>query len=274
MKLLKFLFLALFITSCSNDDAPVNNPDNESLLKEINPDLFYSDFVPVNPGVMKFTLEYDSNQRLTKKNGGFLPVPTSTGYGRVYTKDVYTSFVYSNNTVTIEDFSTSPDFEVGKNTKLITLNSANQIIAKEIPNTSSPYLAKKQIFAYSENKLVKITTTYPNVPYDASDPNDYIRSYAENFYYDANGNLTKTEYLELHNGITKGEKIIRTFEDYDNSTNPFKKLQLLEECFYRSLSKNNYRKYTESKYYDAALSYESSRTWVFTYESNGQIIIK
>ena len=64
MKLLKFLFLALFIISCSNDDAPVNNPDNESLLKQISSDLFYSDFVPNLDG-MTFILEYDSNQRLT-----------------------------------------------------------------------------------------------------------------------------------------------------------------------------------------------------------------
>ncbi|MDR6761817.1 hypothetical protein J2Y38_002026 [Flavobacterium sp. 2755] len=274
IKLLKFLFLALFITSCSNDDAPVNNPDNESLITEIDPYLFLSRFLPIYGEAMKFTLEYDSNQRLTKKNGGFIDASTSTGFNKMFSNEVYTSFTYANNTVTIENFSTSPIFTVQKETKLITLNSLNQIVTKEIPNTFNARLSKKQNFTYNGNKLVQIVTTYPNIPFDASDPDDYIWSYVENFYYDANGNLTKAEYLEQQNGVNKGKKIIRTFEDYDHSTNPFKKLQLLDDTFYRSLSKNNYRKYTENQYSDDVLSFESTTTWGFNYDSNGQMIFK
>lgn len=200
-------------------------------------------------------------------------LPVSTGYSSRYSKDIHTSFTYVNNTVTIENFSTSPDFTVPKNTRFVTLNSSNQIISKEIPNTFNNYHSKKQSFIYNGNKLEKIVTTFPNMIYDASDPTDYVISYVENFYYDANGNLTKSEYFEQQNGVSKGEKIIRTFEDYDSSGNPFKKLYLLDEFFYRSLSNNNFRKYTEIQYSNDVIGNQTTSSWTFSYDSNGQIKI-
>lgn len=271
--LIRFLFIGIFIISCSRtEDSPENNVVNEPLITKVNAYLFFPGLMPNNSVEPNFNIEYDSNQRPTKKNGGFFSVSPSTGYSVSFTDKIYTSLIYTGQNVTVENFYSSPDYTVQKSTKYFTLNSLNQIDRKEIPNNNN-YLLKKQTFNYLDNKLSEIKTTLPNMPYDPTDPNDYLLTYFEKFYYDTNGNLTKSEYFEQENGINKGEKVIRTFENYDNSTNPFKRLQLLDEFFYRSLSKNNYRKYTEIHYYYEVIGSTSTTSWTFNYDTNGQIII-
>jgi hypothetical protein len=269
--LIIFLFTGIFITSCSrNEDTPENYDGNEPLITEMNVDMFFSSSFPINQLIISF--EYGTDLRLTKKIGGFLTFSSSTGYNSSFTDKIYTSLIYTGQNVTVENFSSSPDFTVPLNTKYFTLNNQNQIDIKEIPNNNN-YWLKKQTFNYFNNHLTEIKTTLPNMLYNPTDPNDYLLTYIEKFYYDINGNLTKSEYFEQQNGINKGEKVIRTFENYDNSTNPCKRLQLLDEFFYRSLSKNNYRKYTEIHYFYNVIGSTSTTSWSFNYDTNGQIII-
>ncbi|OWK72863.1 hypothetical protein CBW16_13000 [Flavobacteriaceae bacterium JJC] len=272
-KIIAILLIGFVSVSCSrNEEHPTDPVINNPLITKMNTNVFYPGSMSYNQADLKFSFEYDSSQKLTKKIGGFLPISGSTGLSGFFTDKIYTSLIYTNNNVTVENFSSSTDFTVLKNSKYYTLNSLNQIVSKEIPNTSN-YWLKKQTFNYSDNKLSEIKTVLPNMPYDPTDPNDYLFTYLEKFYYDNNGNLTKTEYFEQQNGINKGEKIVRTFEDYDNSTNPTKRLQLLDDFFYRSLSKNNFKKYTEVHYNYDVLGSTSTTTWIFNYDSNGQIII-
>lgn len=98
------------------------------------------------------------------------------------------------------------------------MNNSNEILEKEIPdnnNSTENYWFKKQFFNYSGNKLNEITTTLPNMPYFPNEPDDYILTYSEKFYFDTNGNLSKSEYVEKRNGIEfeNGEKVIRIFEN-------------------------------------------------------------
>jgi hypothetical protein len=271
--LIKFLFIGIFITSCSgNEDSSENNVVNEPLITKMNTNVFNPGSLPYNQAELIFSFEYNTDLRLTKKIGGFLTVSGSSGYSGLFTDKIYTSLIYTGQNVTVENFSSSLDFTVPLNTKYFTLNYLNQIDKKEIPNSNN-YWLKKQTFNYLNNKLIEIKTTLPNMPYDPTDPNDYLLTYLEKFYYDTNGNLTKSEYFEQHNEINKGEKVIRTFENYDNSYNPCKRLQLLDEYFYRSLSKNNYRKYTERHYNNDVLGLANDTSWAFNYDTNGQIII-
>lgn len=270
--LIKLIFIGIFIISCSKtEDSLENNVINEPLITKMNSKVFNSSNVPPNNELI-FSFEYNTDLRLTKKNGGFITSSPSTGYDGYFTNEIYTSLIYTGQNVTVENFSSSSVFTVPLNTKYFTLNYLNQIDKKEIPNSNN-YWLKKQTFNYLNNKLIEIKTTLPNMPYDSTNPNDYLLTYLEKFYYDSNGNLTKSEYFEKQNGINKGEKVIRTFENYDNSYNPCKRLQLLDEFFYRSLSKNNYRKYTERHYYDDVLGLTSDRSWTFNYNPNGQIIV-
>ena len=264
-KIFTFLLFGILINSCSTEDNPENNND-KNLITNIKFDLNHS--IPVD---LKF--EYDNQKRLVKKIGTIGNLSgIFVGY---FSKDVYTSLIYNDNKVTVEEFPLLPNYIVFKNTNYYTLNSKNQITIREIPDSNHNDRYKKILYEYANNKLVEIKTTFPNRLYDINKPfYSYILTYSEKFYYNTNGNLAKTEYYEQHDGINTGEKTIRTFEDYDTSYNPTKKIFLLEEYFYRSLSKNNFRKYTENKYHlDSILYGFTEQKWSYTYDSSGNIVV-
>lgn len=270
---MKYLFTILVagicLVSCSSNEDNTENKDSDPLVKQMK----FDGSNPVltdNYQNLNFNFEYDNQKRLTKKVGGYMAIASGTGYSRAYTDKVFTSLIYTNNKVTVENFY-SGIYTIDKNTSYYTLNSSNQIEEKEKPNNSL-YQSKKLFYKYSNGKLIEIVTTYPNMPYDPNEETDYILTYSEKFYYDDNENLFKTEYFEQHNGKNEGEKIVRTFEDYDKSYNPFKRFQLLEEYFYRSLSRNNFRRYTEtSDYYGNSREVEAN--WEFTYDTKGNIVL-
>lgn len=265
--LFTILFIGLSLISCSSNEEDTENNNNERVLDKIGIDITNS---AINPSV-SFSFEYNNEKKLIKKTGGYLELSPTTGYGTRFSNEIYTLLTYTNNKVIVENFSNSVVFTVPRNTIYYSLNSSNQIEQKEVPNVSNTVHSKKQVFKYSQGKLSEIITSFPNMPYDPDDANDYVLTYSEKFYYDANDNLIKTEYLELHNGEDSGRKIVRTFEDYDTSYNPFKRLQLLEEYFYRSISKNNFRKYTETSYYNEDPSIKET-VWTFTYDAQGNIV--
>lgn len=268
MKQILMVFaLGFLLFSCNNDGEIMNNQNNLPLVTKMSYPIFNSE----NPTQLIY-FAYDNSNRLTKKTGGFLQLATTTGYSGFFINEIYTTLVYENNKVTVEDFTTSVVFTVPKNTRYFTLNSAIQIEQKVIPNTYNIYWSKNQVFDYSNEKLQEIKTTFPNMPYDSTDPNDYLLTYSEKFYYDSSGNLSKTEYFEQHNGINKGEKIVRIFENYDKGLNPWKRFHLLDEYFYRSISKNNYRKYTEVHYNNEIITSSNEVNWTFSYDSNGNIL--
>lgn len=274
LKTIKHLFTILVATiclaSCSSADEDVPDTNTDPLVKQMKFDGASID-LPINPGDVNFNFEYDSSNRLTKKIGGYLPLPPETFFDAFFTDKAYTSLVYSTNKVTVENFYDSDIYAVAKGTIYYTLNSANLIAEKEVPNTIA-INTKKQVYKYAEGKLTEVVTSYPNMTYYPEDPTDYILTFSEKFFYDANNNLTKTEYTELHNGKSEGEKIVRIFEDYDTSYNPFKRMQLLEEYFYRSLSRNNFRKYTQTSYYYDSVSTKET-DWTFVYDAQGNIIV-
>lgn len=271
-KILSLLLFGLVIVSCSKTDDHPENPDvNDPLVTKMN-GIFYSNTSPYNQPGITLNFEYNTAKKLTKKVGGLLPIPNTSGFTEIFSDKIYTTLTYSNNNVTVEHFSSSTDFTVAKNTKLFAINPLDQILIKEVLNSGN-YGLTRQTFTYVNNKLSEIKTTRPDRTYNSSDPNDYLLTYLEKFYFDANGNLSKAEYFEQRNGINKGLKIIRTFEDYDSATNPCKRLFLLDDYFYRSLSKNNFRKYTEAQYYNDVLASTNSFKWTFSYNTNGQIIV-
>jgi hypothetical protein len=275
-RIITILLLGTIFFSCSRNDDDITNNANELVLDKVH--VYFTvvnlnAIINSNGNELFYYFEYDSNQRLIKKTGGFLPMSSLTRY-ESFTDKIYTTLLYNNNKVTVENLSSSPEFTVPKNSNYYTLNNSNQIIEKEISTTNDNYLFKKQIFNYSNNKLVEIKTIFPNMPYNSADPNDYVLTYSEKFYYDSDSNLSKTEYFEQHNGLNMGEKVVRIFENYDTSSlNPVKRLYLLDDYFYRSISKNNFRKYTEIKYNNNIETSTYITAWSFNYDANGNIIL-
>lgn len=284
--LINILLLGLIVASCSKSKDSLIDPNTEAplitklvALYVITPGLF------ITPGsdptgqseitdIKYTTFVYNEKKKLMKRVGMFFNPPGSTG-SLIFLDQLYTALTYSKNEVIVEDFSSIPNLEILPNTRRFTLNSSNQIITKIIPGNND-FRLKVQTFNYTDNKLSEIITTFPNRHYDADDPDSYILTYSEKFYYDANGNLDRTEYFEKHDGENNGERIIRTFDDFDNSLNPFRRLQLLDDYFYYSLSRNNYRKYSEVHYYNDndEQGKISIYEWTYSYDTNGQIIVE
>ena len=270
--LLQFLFAAFLLISCDREEIG-EVAEEDPLVTKLSVRMLDPGAMPVNNAEMSYDFSYDGNQRLTKKVGGFLPVSGSAGYNFLYfSKKIQTEIQYNGNNAVVEDVSTSPDFSVQKNTRNYTLNTQNQIIGREIPN-ANVYWFKKEVFVYKNGKLDEIKTTLPNMPYDPSDPDDHIFTYSEKFFYDSAGNLAKTEYLELQDGVPSNYyKRVRLFENYDSSYNPFKRFALLDNYFYRSLSKNNFRVYKEQTTENGS-TLTSTREWSFNYDAGGNIIL-
>ena len=261
------VILAFFLFSCSDDNNDGENQDNDPLFTKMS----YG-FGTKNQEDLYIQFEYDSHKRLIKKTGGIFEMDSMTGYSSFYTDQLYTTFVYSKNKVTIENFDTIDGYTAPKNTSYVTLNNEGQIVQKDIPPPPGAdyFWYKRKVYSYSGNKLTEIKTSYPDMPHDPNDP--YVRTVLENFYYDSNGNLSKVETHEQINGEDTS-KIVRVFEDYDNSYNYMKRLYLLDEYFYSTISKNNFRKYNEKYYnYLDELQFERSINWTYQYDSNGNII--
>jgi hypothetical protein len=265
-QILTFFTLGILLFSCSSNEEEIDkNQNNAYLVTKMS-----LGFDPGNPNELYTFFEYDNNKRLIKQRGVFMEVPPK---GFRFFSDIFTSLVYDNNKVTVENFSSSNLFTVPKNTIYFILNKSMQIEKKEITAITNNHYFKTLFYNYSNNKLVEIKTTFPDYSNGATGPNNFL-SFIEKFYYDSNGNLTRTESFQQEYGINKGQKIIRIFEDYDNSINPWKRLYLLDEYFYRSISKNNFRKYTEMHYNNDMLISTDEKSWIFLYDSNGDILIK
>ncbi|WP_433829088.1 hypothetical protein [Flavobacterium anhuiense] len=263
-QLLAILIIVFSFASCDSEDQEV---DNSPLTTTINIDVTYPKRSILSEWEINFKFEYDNNGRLIKKNGGYGLFPADFLYNAYFNDQMYTTLTYVDNKVTVQDFSEDP---IAQPKIFYVVNGVNRIEEKEKPNLRDSQFSEKLFYKYSGDKLIEIVTVFP---YRTS--SKYVLTYSEKFYYDRNNNLIKTESEELHNGVYEGIKTVRTFEDYDTSLNPFKRLNLLEEYFYRSLSKNNFRKYTEERF-DMYLGNLSSRslTWTFQYNNTGTIIIR
>lgn len=260
------------MTSCSRDGDSKIDQDNEPLLTNLKTGFLYPDLWIINRAEINFMFEYDRQKRVMKKTGGFLSISGSTGFNAMFTDKISTSIIYQNDKVTVEDFYNSTQFTIPKNSKYFTLNAQNQITKKQSAGINI-YWYKNDSYFYQNGQLDEIITALPNMIYDPGNPEDKILSYREKFYYDANGNLAKTEYFKQLAGVDQQKERIRLFQNYDNSPNPFKKLTLLEEYFYRSLSKNNFASYKEYDYQNGKEVLKSAVDWTFNYNAAGNIIV-
>ena len=278
-KIILFVSLCFISASCTNDEeTKVETTSDEKLITKVNFSLLINTFSFPKENYLE-TYEYDEQKRLVRKNGGFIPMSGASGYAFYPTDILYKQITYLDNKVIVENFvdKTKDEFSATlRAPQFFYLNSKSQIEYVEIPNKdnedgSYPYFDKKEIYTYTNNKISERKITYPYMPSDH--PEDYILTYVEKYFYDSNENLIRTEFYEQHNGINEGYSAIQTFENYDNSYNPFSKFIYLDEYFYRSLSKNNFRKYTKTEYKDGEISGKTELIWDPTYDAKGNIIL-
>lgn len=293
-KLLILGIILLFNLSCSNDDIETNEIETIDNFKIEQYHAFYAQYDvqylpdPNFSNLVKF--EYDTDNRIKKRIGDI--VNFSFGGGSVH-DSLYTELVYNNNKVHMEK-KIAPFggySEVAGNESTITFDVNNRMIQKitfkeynypQIDTTHYNYETNGKLISY-----LKTSNYHTNV---STGPGWDTRLYEESNLYYSNNNLdsivTTISYKWSNQPYTVlRNKITQHFDEYDNAINPFRKLQIFEETFNRSLSKNNFRDYriTSQDYYYSNNNFSQTPTisepyeyffqnWGFTYDENGEWI--
>lgn len=273
---LYILFLFGFIISCRNDENTVQTTEEEIMPEKVDFSFVKEAGFFTNSPDRNYTFQYDNNKRLIGVIGGIIYLPnTSGGVPSIFSTSVGSKITYSNNIATLTNYSIYSNYtnEGGKITYTL---DGSKIIEKYIPSNdiNDKWNNKKMFFKYNNSKISEILTTFPDRPYNANDPNDIKLSLSEKFEYNSSGNLLKITKFTLYNDVIIGTTSITEFSNYDNAKNPFKKLGLLDDFFYRSLSTNNYRKITQINYDIFGTQTSSSYyTWGFSYDTSGNLIL-
>ena len=284
-KIFNLIVLVSFtIIGCADNEnsSTSDNPSNSNaniILSSYN--IKYSSTPQVTVDLNNngnYLLEY-KNSKVVKRIGGVLAGASGSGMGGYFSNNVYDTIIYSNNK--IEIFTKIIPFggmnQIVPNKKEFFLDS-NQKILKKINYNSEYYISDNDTinFEYSNNK---ISRTFKFNPYENSVSSESFYNYNSNgnlesiltkeyaFNYDVDGLFIGKEYIY---------KIIETFEDYDSANNPFTKSGIFDNIYYRSLSNNNYRKYTFKKYSNPlgqnSLVGEQFSNYNINYDSSGNAI--
>jgi hypothetical protein len=205
-------------------------------------------------------IEYNTNGTISKRVGDF--IATAGAYRMFYDK-IYDDVVTKNDIVT----------------------TTKQLSSNEDFNTTTPL--KRELYFKGgrlvkkiwDNKSTKDTTTY-----HYNDQGQIDNMVIRNLYfsqktdaklvYDEGGNLilvTSQQYYTEDQSLTYSDTT--RFSNYDQSKNPFTNLIIFDECFYRSLSRNNFAKYSYRKYNSTGrLNGSEDRSWEFTYDANNNLL--
>lgn len=125
------------------------------------------------------------------------------------------------------------------------------------------YQDSKLVYILVKNRGVKFKT---NLSYSSYGNLENVSIKFGDWYYGTDG---FTHYNFNENSAVR---IKRNFSNYDKSENPLKSLMIFDETLYRSLSKNNYRKFEEYRYDEnnEIIAY-SNKEWILTYDENGNV---
>lgn len=291
MKPFYLVVALLLILSCSNDEiesAEIEPVDNFRIENYHASYINYNSFLTPGPNLVKF--EYDEHNRIIKRVGDVL----STSFGTLILSDsLYTDLTYNNDKVHLEKkiIPFGGISQIYQNEAFITLNADNKM-SQKIRNyqTNSGFEIDTINYTYSNNKLISYINTSNRELTLWTGENIDIRYFEESDLYYSNNNLDSIvtlysykinvfDYTVLQNKETK------IFSGYDSSENPFRKLQIFEETFNRSLSENNFTEYRvnsqgyhypNNDFYQQPTVLPSNeqayQTWDLAYDENGEWI--
>ncbi|TYA54785.1 hypothetical protein [Formosa maritima] len=291
-------YLAIFISlltnfSCSHDDdsgEQVVEPSDNFYIESYHG--FYAQY---NTHLSTFfnysniiSFEYDDSNRISKRHGDILYTGSGSGGGGYLHDSLYTDLVYTNNKIHLErKVLPFMGYEIPENETIIELDAHNRMI-KKIRFQENDYPERDTTnYTYSNGKLMSFVKTSNRV----STIGDWsVRYYQESNLYYTNDNLDSivTIYSGKESSVPYtilSKKETKYFSGYDTAENPFRKLQIFEETFNRSLSKNNFTEYRKTSnsyhypnddYYQTPILYptqeEAFQNWSFAYDEDGEWI--
>jgi hypothetical protein len=201
-------------------------------------------FIETSDGLDTIKLEYQNNQ-VTKRIGEWIQVSGSTGYTDKFSKLFETQISYSGNQAVLKKISTLSGVDFPNDLQTYTFNG-KQISEAIFTYQNRPNYSEKYVYNYENNKLKNIDLFVTDDYYK----ND-LRS-RRDFYFNTNGNLDSLVYRDAVQDYNEIEpsyidykskmRNVTVFTNYDQSQNPFQSLGIFTDLFYKSLSKNNFRK--------------------------------
>lgn len=272
----KYLYFLPFILlwSCNNEDDDITPVENNTFTAY--PKGY---FITTIDGYDTIKLEYRNN-KVTKRVGDWIQTGMATGYRTIFSKSLETNISYTDKTASLTKFSKLDWYQYSNDIYVYTLNG-QQISEATLTYKTRPNYTEKYVYVYENNQIKYIDFLVTDHYYT----ND-LRS-RRDFYFNAKGNLDSLVYRDAdydfydesvpsYIDYKKKERKVSTFSNYDQSQNPFQNLGVFTDLYYKSLSKNNFRK-TETKEYDKdgkpTLNFSES-SWDYEYENNEVKILK
>lgn len=258
--LLIIISLLTILIGCNKEE---NNEVIETLPKilEYSPTtMFYPNPIlfDTDPDNRKIKLIYTDEGKISRRIGYLLPTPMG-----------YKPYMFLGDTITYYQDSIVIELQL-----LSTVDfSELTVFPKRKLITRNGYIEKEIYFYDYYGKNHDDTLLYSYNIKNQIDEITQIQSYSYRkkykFKYDGNDNLNIVTSVRYKSW----EPVSRDtmwFLDYDDSPNLAKDLIIFPECFYRSLSTNNFRKYIHKSYRvsDSLLISTEEKTWEFSYDEN------
>lgn len=245
------------IISCSTEE-PIDYPKEDLINSYYINYMNYSDNFIVSPSFIPIVnLEYNSQNQITKRIGGFLEINPASGYYKMFSDEILDELSYSTNKIIIEKKTSSTQYQIPIFKRVITLNNNGKII-QEITETEN----NKKTVDYQYNTAGRL--------FCSKFENEYSTNETV-YYYNVQKNIDSIVAKSYSDQLYTG-KTVEIFKDYDDVSNPLKHLFFFEEIFNRSLSLNNYASY-EKLLFDKNNTLQSAyeTKWTFTYDEKGSI---
>jgi len=262
MKIQKILCLltVLFLAGCGSDDENSNTTVVETGINSYR--FYYMDY-PLDTQKSPENVDVVYNDgKIVKLIGDVSAVDPNTGYSHIFNKNVFTEVSYASNAATIVDKSLVNEGEWNK--KLVEYTADGKLKYKISINDMQPLIRDTIQYFYENGKLKS---------YERHNVRFYERS--EIFYNaqaDVDSIVTRYPYYTAPHqpsfDPSSKERIVRKFENFDNTENPFQAFVIFDESFNRALSAHNYSKWEEFKYdYDGHEIGNSFAEWTFIREN-------
>lgn len=256
MRNFRIVIFLLIAVGCNIHEENTDITEDLPKIQEYHPlSMFYPAKTLLDTNKIKIL--YTNENKISQRIGCL--IPTYFGY-QFYKYIGDTVAFYKDSIVIRKQLLSYNDFtEIDEYKRKLILN--NGLISKEIYYNDFYGEKNNDTLFYNYNNKKQVETIIQIQTYS------FKKNYK--FRYDDNGNLSVVTSERYYRGDLENRDTI-WFLDYDNSPNLAKNLNIFQECFYRSLSTNNFRKYIHKSYRvsDSMLLSTEERNWKFAYDEN------
>lgn len=222
------IFLLLIVIGCSRTEDTISTTPTCKIISARQLNYVFDDVqlskTFFDPSFTKFSFEYDSQNRISKINGGLMATTSNGTLGYFFaTSSVYDELSYSGNTVFVKVSANQPDRPYDKEFVIENGKIVSQKITSLYPFPNS--IPINFSYVYSGNTVIEryngILNNRINKTFEIENDN---LSKITKWKYDSNGNINgKTEII---------------FSSYDNQENMLKGKFFVNGAFYMAFSKN------------------------------------